>query len=149
MEELSIDPASATYADGEFTSRQSQWWNSLSHTFYDNFLMIGQPYIELLFASHLDIPIHYSEPVITFSHSTSPLSVTVETPKRTVTSKYCLAADGARSFMRNKLGIGWEGTKPNMVWTVMDCWIETTFPIGKEIVTLQVNGESRMAWIPR
>ncbi|KAH6616649.1 FAD binding domain-containing protein [Boeremia exigua] len=140
---------STTYADGEFTSRQSKWWNGIPHTFYNNLLMIGQPYIERHFVSHIDTPIHYDEPALTFSHTTSPLSVTVQTAKRTVHAKYCLAADGARSFLRNKLNIGWEGTKPNMVWAVLDCWIDTTFPVTREIVTLQVDGESRMAWIPR
>ncbi|KAF2997563.1 hypothetical protein E8E13_001310 [Curvularia kusanoi] len=140
---------STTYADGEFTSRQSKWWNGIPHTFYNNLLMIGQPFIERHFASHIDVPVHYNEPALSFSHTTSPLGVTVQTAKRTVHAKYCLAADGARSYMRNELGIGWEGTKPNMVWAVLDCWIDTTFPITREIVTLQVDGESRMAWIPR
>ena len=111
--------------------------------------MIGQPFIERHFASHIDVPVHYNEPALSFSHTTSPLGVVVQTPKRTIRAKYCLAADGARSFMRNELGIGWEGTKPNMVWAVLDCWIDTTFPVTREIVTLQVDEESRMAWIPR
>lgn len=111
--------------------------------------MIGQPFIERHFAAHIDVPVSYNEPALSFSHTTFPLSVTVETAKRTVRAKYCLAADGARSFMRNALNIGWEGTKPNMVWAVLDCWIDTTFPVTREIVTLQVDGESRMAWIPR
>lgn len=141
--------ASTTFAEGQITSRQNHWWNSIPHTFYDNLLMIGQPYIESLFVSHLDIPVHYNEPVVEFTHTTSPSNAIVKTAKRTVRGKYCIAADGARSFMRTALNIGWEGTKPNMVWTVMDCWIETTFPVGKQIVTLEVNGESRVAWIPR
>ncbi|KAL1594145.1 hypothetical protein SLS59_008979 [Nothophoma quercina] len=135
--------------NGEFTSRQSKWWNGIAHTFYNNLLMIGQPYIERHFASHIDVPIHYDEPALSFSHATSPSTVTVQTAKRTVQARFCLAADGARSFMRNALNIGWEGTKPNMVWAVLDCWIDTTFPVTREIVTLQVDGESRLAWIPR
>ena len=111
--------------------------------------MIGQPFIERHLVSHIDVPVHYNEPALSFSHTTSPLNATVETAKRTLCAKYCLAADGARSFMRNALNIGWEGTKPNMVWAVLDCWIDSTFPITREIVTLQVDGESRMAWIPR
>ena len=146
---LTSSKASTTYADGEFTSRQSKWWNGIPHTFYNNLLMIGQPFIERHFASHIDVPVHYNEPALSFSHTTSPLGVVVQTPKRTIRAKYCLAADGARSFMRNELDIGWEGTKPNMVWAVLDCWIDTTFPVTREIVTLQVDGESRMAWIPR
>lgn len=111
--------------------------------------MIGQPFIEQLFVSHLDVPVNYSEPALSLSHSITPLQATVQTAKRTIKAKYCLASDGARSFMRGELGIGWEGTKPNMVWAVLDCWIDTTFPICREIVTLQSDGESRMAWIPR
>lgn len=111
--------------------------------------MIGQPFIERHFVSYLDVPVNYSEPALSFSHSLAPLGATVETPKRMIKAKYCLAADGARSFIRGELGIDWEGTKPNMVWAVLDCWIDTTFPICREIVTLQSDGESRMAWIPR
>ncbi|KAH5396620.1 hypothetical protein HBI47_222160 [Parastagonospora nodorum] len=140
---------STTYVDGEFTSRQSKWWNSIEHTFYNSLLMIGQPFIERHLASFIDVPTHYSEPALSFSQVASPLGVSVRTEKRTVNARYCLAADGARSFMRNELGIGWTGTKPNMIWAVLDCWIETTFPIAREIVTLQVDGESRVAWIPR
>ncbi|CAI9633449.1 unnamed protein product [Alternaria burnsii] len=140
---------SSIYADGQFTSRQSHWWNGIPHTFYNNLLMIGQPFIEQLFVSHLDVPVNYSEPALSLSHSITPLQATVQTAKRTIKARYCLASDGARSFMRGELGIGWEGTKPNMVWAVLDCWIDTTFPICREIVTLQSDGESRMAWIPR
>ncbi|OAL43314.1 FAD/NAD(P)-binding domain-containing protein [Pyrenochaeta sp. DS3sAY3a] len=141
---------STTYAEGEFTSRQSKWWNGIPHTFYNNLLMIGQPYVERHLASHMDVPISYDEPALSFSHAVSPSpSVTVQTPRRTVRGRFCLATDGAKSFMRNALDIGWEGSKPNMVWAVLDCWIETTFPLTREIVTLQLDGESRMAWIPR
>lgn len=111
--------------------------------------MIGQPYIERTFVSNLDIPVHYSEPALSFSYTTSPQTVTVETHKRKVTGKYCIAADGARSIIRTELGISWEGTKPNMVWTVIDCWIDTTYPVSREIVALEADGQSRMAWIPR
>lgn len=146
---LTVPTASTTFAEGQITSRQNHWWTSIPHTFYDSLLMIGQPYIESLFVSHLDIPVSYSEPVVGFSQSGSPSYAIVRTAKRTVRAKYCIAADGARSFIRNQLNIGWEGTKPNMVWTVLDCWIETTFPVAKQIVTLEVAGESRVAWIPR
>lgn len=140
---------STTYVDGQVTSRQSQWWNGIPHTFYNSFLMIGQPFIERHLVSRIGIPINYSEPALSFSSSASTQGVTVRTPKRLIKARYCLAADGARSFMRNELGIGWEGTKPNMIWAVLDCWIETTFPICTEVVTLELEGESRMAWIPR
>ncbi|XPS96781.1 hypothetical protein M3J09_006036 [Ascochyta lentis] len=140
---------STTYADGVFTSQQSAWWNAIPHTFYNNLLMIGQPFIERHLTSHIDVPIHYAEPALSFSHTTAPVGVTVQTSRRTVKAKYCIAADGARSFVRRELGIGWEGAKPNMVWAVLDCWIDTTFPVTREIVTLQSEGEARMAWIPR
>lgn len=111
--------------------------------------MIGQPFIERHFAAHIDAAVHYDEPALSFSHTTAPMSVTVQTAKRTVQAKFCIAADGARSFMRKALNIGWEGTKPNMVWAVLDCWIDGTFPVTREIITLQIDGESRLAWIPR
>lgn len=118
--------------------------------------MIGQPYIERHLTSYLDVPIHYGEPALALSHTHSvetPASdlqfALVQTAHRKVKARFCLAADGAKSFVRSELGIRWEGTKPNMVWAVLDCWIETTFPLAKEIVTLQIDGQSRMAWIPR
>ncbi|PVH97871.1 FAD/NAD(P)-binding domain-containing protein [Periconia macrospinosa] len=145
-----LESASTTYADGEFTSRQPTWWNNIPHTFYNTLLMIGQPFIERHLASYLDIPVHYSEPVISLSHDQGPhQTAIIRTANRTIKAKYCLAADGAKSFVRNELGIGWEGTKPNMVWAVLDCWIESTFLLAKEIITLQIDGQSRMAWIPR
>lgn len=51
--------------------------------------------------------------------------------------------------MGNALDIGWEGIKPNTTWAVLDCWIDSTFPVTRKIVTLQVDSESRMTWIPR
>ncbi|KAL6704709.1 hypothetical protein ACN47E_007991 [Coniothyrium glycines] len=143
---------STTYADGKITSQQSHWWNSIPHTCYNSFLMIGQPYIERVLMSKIKAPVHYSEPAISFSHnadSATSSGVTILTHKRQVKAKYCIAADGARSTMRNALGLGWEGTKPNMVWTVIDCWIDTTYPVSREIVALELNGQSSMAWIPR
>ncbi|KAF2019988.1 hypothetical protein BU24DRAFT_419586 [Aaosphaeria arxii CBS 175.79] len=140
---------SSTFANGQVASRQSEWWNCLTHTFYSSLVMIGQPYIERLFLSRLDTPVHFSEPALSISNKSSSAGVTINTHKRTVNAKYCIAADGARSLIRNELGIEWEGTKPNMVWTVIDCWIETTYPIAKEIVSLELDGQCRMAWIPR
>ncbi|KAF2759538.1 FAD monooxygenase [Pseudovirgaria hyperparasitica] len=138
---------STIFADGEFKSRQSHWWNSLTHCFHNNFLMVGQPVVEAVLASHLDFPIHFSEPAVSFSESDE--GVTVRTAKRTVQAKYLIASDGARSAVRTALEIPFEGTKPNMTWAVLDTFIDTDFPVCSEIITFQLDGQSRISWIPR
>ncbi|RYP63970.1 hypothetical protein DL771_009005 [Monosporascus sp. 5C6A] len=68
---------------------------------------------------------------------------------RTVRGKYAVAADGARSTVRSALNISFTGTKPEMVWMVLDTFIDTDFPVCSEIITFQLNGQSRVSWIPR
>ncbi|RYP07592.1 hypothetical protein DL765_009093 [Monosporascus sp. GIB2] len=68
---------------------------------------------------------------------------------RTVRGKYAIAADGARSTVRSALNISFTGTKPEMVWMVLDTFIDTDFPVCSEIITFQLNGQSRVSWIPR
>ena len=36
-----------------------------------------------------------------------------------------------------------------MVWAVLDTFIDTDFPVCSEIITFQLRGQSRVAWIPR
>ncbi|RYP35546.1 hypothetical protein DL767_003800 [Monosporascus sp. MG133] len=50
---------------------------------------------------------------------------------RTVRGKYAIAADGARSTVRSALNISFTGTKPEMVWMVLDTFIDTDFPEGE------------------
>ena len=66
-----------------------------------------------------------------------------------VTSKYALGSDGAKSFVRNQLGIPFEGSKPGMVWAVLDTFLDTDFPVCSEIISFQHEGQARISWIPR
>ncbi|KAH8883578.1 FAD binding domain-containing protein [Thozetella sp. PMI_491] len=139
---------SSTFADGDFKSRQSHWWTSLEHCEHPNFLMIGQPVVEELLVQRLDAPVHYNESAVTVSEDKT--GVTIATDRgRTIRSKFALAADGARSTVRQLLGIGFTGTKPEMVWAVLDTFIDTDFPVCSEIITFQLDGQSRVSWIPR
>ncbi|KAI0483809.1 FAD binding domain-containing protein [Xylaria cf. heliscus] len=139
---------SSTFADGEFKSRQNQWWTSLEYCAHPNFLMIGQPQIEKALLSHLDIPVHYDEQVVSISETQYGVSISTNR-QRKVQCKFAIAADGARSTVRDALGIGFTGTKPEMVWAVLDTFIDTDFPQCPEIITFQLNEQSRVSWIPR
>ncbi|PLB49768.1 monooxygenase [Aspergillus steynii IBT 23096] len=139
---------SSTFEAGEFTSRQSHWWTSLKHTFRPNFLIIGQPRVEAALLEQLDVPVDYDRTVISITESATGASVTTNKGE-TFSGKYVVAADGARSFVRTALDIPFTGTKPEMVWAVLDTFIETDFPVCPEIITFQVDGQARVAWIPR
>ncbi|TEA21357.1 Aromatic hydroxylase fmpF [Colletotrichum sidae] len=140
---------SSTFADGEFKSRQSHWWTGLEHTFRKNFLMLGQPVIEEALSARIKTPISYGESVVAISEDGAGGVVVATSKGRTIRSKYAVGADGARSTVRSALGISFTGTKPEMVWAVLDTFIDTDFPECSEIITLQLNGQSRVSWIPR
>lgn len=151
MEALTPSLASSTYENGAWTSRQSHWWTGLEHTLHKNFLMIGQPVVERLFASRLDKTQTLFD-TRCVSIEEGPSSVTLTTDNRdhpVIRSRYVVGADGARSTVRHLMGISFTGTKPEMVWTVLDTFIDTDFPRADEIVTFQCNGQSRVSWIPR
>ncbi|KAM0277091.1 hypothetical protein ACHAQH_006099 [Verticillium albo-atrum] len=139
---------SSTFADGEFKSRQSHWWTSLKHTHRKNFLMLGQPLVEKALSIRMKSSVVYGEHVTSITESDQ--DVVLETSGgRKVRSRYAVGADGARSTVRTALGINFTGTKPEMTWAVLDTFIDTDFPVCSEIVTFQLNQESRVAWIPR
>ncbi|KAI1455481.1 FAD binding domain-containing protein [Annulohypoxylon moriforme] len=139
---------SSTFSEGDFKSRQSHWWTSLEHCFRPNFLMVGQSVVEQVLKDNLDVPVHYEEKVISISETEG--GVTLRTNRgRKVLSKYAIAADGARSTVRQVLNISFTGTKPEMVWAVLDTFIDTDFPVCSEIITFQLRGQSRISWIPR
>ncbi|PYH85784.1 monooxygenase [Aspergillus uvarum CBS 121591] len=139
---------SSTFEAGRFTSQQSHWWTSLKHTHRPNFLMIGQACVEEALLHQLDIPVAYKTRATSIAEVDAGVVVTTE-QGRTIVSKYAIAADGARSFVRRALNIPFTGTKPEMVWAVLDTFIETDFPVCPEIITFQKDGQSRVSWIPR
>ena len=119
--------------------------------------MIGQPIVEKLIASKLEHLVTYNTKIASIvsssssssSNSSSPLVKVTTDSGEEITAKYALGADGARSTVRNALDISFAGTKPEMLWAVLDTFIETDFPKCDEIITFQVKGQSRVSWIPR
>lgn len=110
--------------------------------------MIGQSVVEQVLKDSLDLPVYYQEKVVSISETKD--GVTLNTDRgRKVHSKYAIAADGARSTVRQALNINFTGTKPEMVWAVLDTFIDTDFPLCSEIITFQLRGQSRVSWIPR
>ncbi|KAK7931138.1 Monooxygenase- FAD-binding protein [Apiospora marii] len=140
---------SSTFAEGDFKSRQSKWWTGLEHCHHKNFLMIGQPEVEKALLGQLDTPVvRFGERVASIEEDDDGVTVTTGSGRAT-RAQYAIGADGARSSVRQALGIGFEGTKPEMIWAVLDCFLDTDFPICSEIITFQLNGQSRVSWIPR
>ncbi|KAK2593444.1 hypothetical protein QQS21_008861 [Conoideocrella luteorostrata] len=139
---------SSTFADGEFKSRQNTWWVGLEHALHKNFLMIGQPVVEKMLASRLDGLVRFSEQVVSVTENDAAVEVVTDSGFK-VRSKYAVGADGARSLVRREIGASFTGTKPEMLWAVLDTFIDTDFPICSEIITFQHKGQSRVSWIPR
>ncbi|KAH7108956.1 FAD binding domain-containing protein [Dactylonectria macrodidyma] len=122
---------SSTFGNGEFKSRQNQWWVGIEHAMHKNFLMIGQPVVERLIASRLEGRVHYNEHVLSITEDKDSVKIVT------------------RSGLRNALGLSLTGTKPEMLWAVLDTFIDTDFPVCPEIITFELNGQSRVSWIPR
>lgn len=110
--------------------------------------MIGQPVVEKAIADRLQDVVRYNEKVQSISESDDFVEVTTQSGFQ-VRSKYAVGSDGAKSLVRNSLGISFTGTKPEMLWAVLDTFIETDFPTCPEIITFELDGQSRVAWIPR
>lgn len=111
--------------------------------------MIGQPDIEHALLKRLPADtVHYDERVVSISEGQESVTITTD-QQRTISAKYAIGADGAKSMVRNALGISFTGTKPEMVWAVLDTFIDTDFPVCSEIITFQLNEQSRVSWIPR
>lgn len=119
----------------------------MQHTTYPYFLMLGQPVIMKLLDSILDTPVQYKCPLESLSETENGATITLDNV--TIESKYVIGADGARSKVRQSLNIEFEGTKPEMVWAVLDTFLDTDFPTCPEIITFQVDGQARVSWIPR
>lgn len=110
--------------------------------------MIGQSVVEHILQDHLGVPVHYQERVVSISETECGVMLNTDRCRK-ISSKYAIAADGARSTVRQALNISFTGTKPEMVWAVLDTFIDTDFPVCSEIITFQLRGQSRISWIPR
>jgi 2-polyprenyl-6-methoxyphenol hydroxylase-like FAD-dependent oxidoreductase len=141
---------SSVWAGGGFVSRQSHWWESLEGCFHKHFLMLGQAYVEQLLdrkLSELGSPVKRRTFVESLQFSDSGCQV-VTSDQRTITSRYVIGADGAKSRVRDHLQIPFSIVRPQIIWAVIDGVLKTDFPKVPEIIVFQ-NETSDVAWIPR
>jgi 2-polyprenyl-6-methoxyphenol hydroxylase-like FAD-dependent oxidoreductase len=141
---------SSVWANGNFISRQSSWWDELEGCFHKHFLMLGQSHIELILdekLKSLDVPLLRSTRVNDIKISDSGCITSLSNGIK-IKSKYLIGADGASSFVREHLKIPFDIIRPQIIWAVVDGIIETDFPKVPEIIVFQ-SETSDVAWIPR
>lgn len=109
--------------------------------------MVGQPEVERALINALDCPVLYNTEVKRVEDGLN--IATTHCVNLVLKSRYIVAADGAHSSTRKKLGIQFQGDKPNMRWAVLDSFLKTNFPVCDEIITFEKGGQARVAWIPR
>lgn len=141
---------SSVWANGNFISRQSSWWENTEGCFHKHFLMLGQSYLESL----LDERLKKTRSAVIRSVAVENIEIiengcltTLSNGER-VQSSYVIGADGSRSFVREHFKIPFEIIRPQIVWAVIDGIIETDFPKVPEIIVFQTE-TSDVAWIPR
>lgn len=141
---------SSVWANGGFVSRQSAWWDELEGCMHKHFLMLGQSFVEQLLDEKLTGvgSAVKRDTVVEDIQVTSNGCVTKLAGGEEIQSKYVIGADGSRSFVREKFQVGFEITRPQIVWAVLDGVIETDFPKVPEIIVFQAD-TSDVAWIPR
>lgn len=141
---------SSVWANGQFVSRQSKWWDELEGCLHKHFLMIGQQYVEKLLVYKLnhhgiEVKRHiYVEDIMIEQDGCQ----TKLSNGETIQSKYVIGADGAHSFVRQHFKIPFHIIHPQMIWAVIDGVIETDFQKVPEIIVFQ-SETSDVAWIPR
>lgn len=141
---------SSVWADGQFISRQSSWWEELEGCLHKHFLMLGQSYIEKLLDEKLKETagaVKRSTALVNIELNKAGCLTTLSNGER-IQSNYVIGADGARSFVRNHFKIPFEIIRPQIVWAVIDGIIDTDFPKVPEIIVFQTE-TSDVAWIPR
>jgi 2-polyprenyl-6-methoxyphenol hydroxylase-like FAD-dependent oxidoreductase len=141
---------SSVFANGQFVSRQSAWWEALEGCFHRHFLMLGQSYLEKCLDKKLQnigVNIKRSTSIEHIERNEKGCLTTLSTGQK-IQSRFLIGADGASSFVRNKFNIPFEITRPQIIWAVMDGIIETDFPVAPEIIVFQADS-SDVAWIPR
>ena len=141
---------SSVWANGEFISRQSAWWDELEGCLHKHFLMLGQSYLEKLLDKKLDeigASVRRSVTVENIEFNQEGC-LTILSNREKIQSSYLIGADGSRSFVRNHFKIPFKIIKPQLVWAVIDGIIDTDFLKVPEIIVFQ-NETSDVAWIPR
>ncbi|MEQ1876653.1 MAG: FAD-binding protein [Bdellovibrionia bacterium] len=141
---------SSVWANGQFLSRQSSWWEQLEGCFHRHFLMLGQSYVEKI----LDLKLHDAGAEVKRLCSVADVRIeddvclTTLAGGETLRSKFVIGADGSRSLVRENFKIPFEIVRPQIVWAVIDGIIGTDFTKVPEIIVFQ-NETSDVAWIPR
>lgn len=141
---------SSVWANGQFISRQSSWWEELEGCLHKHFLMIGQSYLEKLLddkLKELSAAVKRATAIVNIELNRDGCLTTLANGE-CIQSSYVIGADGARSFVRNHFEIPFEIIRPQIVWAVIDGIIDTDFPKAREIIVFQAE-TSDVAWIPR
>jgi len=141
---------SSVWSNGDFISRQSTWWEALEGCEHKHFLMLGQSHVEKLLDKKLNeqgVTLHYQTDACDIK-LTEDGCLTQLSNGQTIHSRFVIAADGSRSFVRNHFAIGFEIERPQITWAVIDGVIESSFPKVPEIIVFQAE-TSDVAWIPR
>jgi len=141
---------SSVWANGQFISRQSSWWDELEGCFHKHFLMLGQSHIEKI----LDEKLKDTGNKVLRKTTIEDIEIinegclTTLSSGEKIKSKFVIGADGSRSFVRNHFKIPFEIVRPQITWAVIDGVIETDFKKVPEIIVFQAE-TSDVAWIPR
>lgn len=141
---------SSVWANGEFVSRQSSWWEELEGCFHKHFLMLGQSFVEQLLDKNLTAMKQGVMRSTSIEHIKTDEDgcLTALTNGETIRSRYVIGADGSQSFVRNHFNVPFEIVRPQIIWAVIDGVLETDFPKVPEIIVFQAE-TSDVAWIPR
>lgn len=141
---------SSVWADGQFVSRKSAWWDELEGCFHKYFLMLGQSFVE----QSLDKRLRDMGSAVRRETSVSDIKIlddgcmTTLSTGESVKSEFVIGADGSRSFVRDLFNVKFEVTYPQLIWAVLDGVVETDFVKVPEIIVFQAE-TSDVAWIPR
>lgn len=141
---------SSVWANGQFISRQSSWWEALEGCLHKHFLMLGQSFVEQLLDRRLGdmgVAVKRSTTVENIA-LTEEGCITYLSSGEAILSGYVIGADGSRSFVREHFNIPFEVIRPQLIWAVIDGVIDTDFPKVTEIIAFQAE-TSDVAWIPR
>ncbi|WP_298623970.1 FAD-binding protein [uncultured Legionella sp.] len=141
---------SSVWANGNFISRQSSWWEALEGCFHQHFLMLGQSYVENLLDKkliELEAPVKRSTAIANIELNEKGCLTTLSNGEQ-IQSPYLIGADGSQSLVRSHFKIPFDITRPQIVWAVIDGIIDTDFIKVPEIIVFQAES-SDVAWIPR
>lgn len=141
---------SSVWANGQFISRQSSWWDELEGCLHKHFLMLGQSHLEQLLDRKLDATgsAVIRSTTIEKVELNKQGCLTTLSNGSTIQSRYLIGADGSHSFVRNHFAIPFNIIRPQITWAVIDGIIDTDFPKVPEIIVFQTE-TSDVAWIPR